>query len=163
KYSRRHFRHELASALALRVFDGATDAYANADALVLYLVGAHHGRVRLTIRPAPEEERPHGCREGTRFALGVADGDELPAVEPPVGLVPAVVRDLGCMELGPGSWTEQACRLRDDLQLGPFRLAFRWLAETPAETLEDAAIIVAYFGALGGSTHAAAIATLRGF
>jgi hypothetical protein len=38
----------------------------------------------------------------------------------------------------------------------------RWLAETPAVTLEDAGIVVAYFGALGGPRHAAAVATLRG-
>ena len=33
---------------------------------------------------------------------------------------------------------------------------------TPAATLEDAAIVVAYLGALGGLRHAAAVATLRG-
>src|SRR5262245_28784292 len=38
----------------------------------------------------------------------------------------------------------------------------RWLAKTPAATLEDAAIVVAYLGALGGTRHTAAVATLRG-
>jgi len=38
----------------------------------------------------------------------------------------------------------------------------RWLAETPAATLEDAAIVVAYLGALGRPRHAAAVATLGG-
>jgi hypothetical protein len=38
----------------------------------------------------------------------------------------------------------------------------RWLAETPAATLEDAAIVAAYLGALGGPRHALAVATLRG-
>jgi len=38
----------------------------------------------------------------------------------------------------------------------------RWLAETPAATLEEAAIVVAYLGALGGPRHAQAVATLRG-
>src|SRR5262249_41546987 len=38
----------------------------------------------------------------------------------------------------------------------------RWLAETPAATLEDAAIVVANRGALGGPRHALAAATLRG-
>ena len=38
----------------------------------------------------------------------------------------------------------------------------RWLAETPAATLEDAAIVVAYIGALGGPRHAVTVATLHG-
>ena len=38
----------------------------------------------------------------------------------------------------------------------------RWLAEAPAATLEDAAIVVAYLGLLGGPRHAAGVATLRG-
>jgi hypothetical protein len=33
----------------------------------------------------------------------------------------------------------------------------RWLAETPAATLEDAAILAAYLGALGGPRHAQAV------
>jgi hypothetical protein len=37
----------------------------------------------------------------------------------------------------------------------------RWLAETPGATLEDAAIVVAYLGGLGGRRHAVAVATLR--
>jgi hypothetical protein len=38
----------------------------------------------------------------------------------------------------------------------------RWLAETPAATLEDATIVVAYLGALGGPRHAQVVAALRG-
>jgi hypothetical protein len=38
----------------------------------------------------------------------------------------------------------------------------RWLAETPGATLEDAAIVVAYLGALGGPRHAQVVASLRG-
>lgn len=38
----------------------------------------------------------------------------------------------------------------------------RWLAETPAATLDDAAIVVAYLGALGGRRHAQTVASLRG-
>jgi hypothetical protein len=37
----------------------------------------------------------------------------------------------------------------------------RWLTETPAAALEDAAIVVAYLGSLGGPRHAQAVATLR--
>ena len=38
----------------------------------------------------------------------------------------------------------------------------RWLAETPAMTLGDAAIVVAHLGALGEPRHARVVATLRG-
>jgi len=121
RHRRRYFRHELASALAL--FDYGT-ARTETSALVRYLVGAHHGRVRIAIRPAPDEERPAGVPDGARFALGVADGDALPAVETPVGKVGPTNLSLGSMELGgePVSWTHEACRLRDEL--GPLRLAF---------------------------------------
>lgn len=121
---RPHFRHELASALALR--NGSDRASADTDGdLVRYLVAAHHGRVRLSIRPAPEEQLPPDCPAGSRFALGVVDGDALPALCTPVGeLEPCVLR-LDEMELGGGggrSWVTLACALRD--AHGPFVLAY---------------------------------------
>lgn len=121
---RRHFRHELASALAL-MSNGALLPHAE-DELTRYLVAAHHGRVRLSIRPAPEEGPPDDLPYAPRFALGVAEGDELGPVTTPRGTLPAVVLDLGCMELGGagGSWTAAACVLRDRPDLGPFRLGF---------------------------------------
>lgn len=123
RHRRRFFRHELASALALSGTDGRVFADPQQRQLVTYLVGAHHGRVRLTIRPAPDEGPPADQPDARRFALGIVDGDELPAVETPVGDIPAVVLDLGPMELGAeNSWSESACALRD--RLGPFRLAF---------------------------------------
>jgi hypothetical protein len=39
----------------------------------------------------------------------------------------------------------------------------RWLDETPAPTLEDAAILVALLGALGGPRHDQALSVLRAF
>jgi hypothetical protein len=46
------------------------------------------------------------------------------------------------------------------------RYAARWLArflsERPGVELEDAAIVVAYLGALGGTRHTLAVAMLRG-
>jgi CRISPR-associated endonuclease/helicase Cas3 len=110
RHVRPFFRHELASALALG---------RDHPPLVRYLVAAHHGRVRMSIRPAPGEEHPLG--EPTRFALGVCERDELPAVRTPVGVVPACVLDLSEMELG-GGWTAAAAGLLD--RLGPFRLAY---------------------------------------
>ncbi|MHB8695250.1 MAG: type I-G CRISPR-associated helicase/endonuclease Cas3g, partial [Solirubrobacteraceae bacterium] len=123
---RRFFRHELASALAVR--QRADDLTLDLDRrdLVLYLVAAHHGRVRLSIRPATNERPPHDARDVQRFALGVVEGDHLPAVTTPLGRLPETVLSLECMELGGGdrSWVDVACSLRDDPRLGPFRLAY---------------------------------------
>lgn len=122
RHVRRHFRHELASALALakgEVLGGG----ANAD-LVRYLVAAHHGRVRMSIRPAPEEERPSPGPPDARFALGVMEGDTLPAVQTPLGELRPCVLCLAEMELGGGerSWVAMAAALRDTH--GPFVLAY---------------------------------------
>lgn len=123
RHERRHFRHELASALALRALNG--EIAVPRRELTGYLVGAHHGKVRMSIRPAPEEERPRDAGEGARFALGVVDGDSLPVVETPLGTLRAVTLDLAAMELGADdSWTDAAVGLRDDPELGPFRLGF---------------------------------------
>lgn len=120
---RRYLRHELASAIAVRSLDGAITLPADRD-LIAYLVAAHHGRVRLSIRPAPGEFQPD-AGEGKRFALGLVDGDELPAVETPLGSVPATTIDLSCMELGAeDSWTNATTALRDSPGLGPLRLAY---------------------------------------
>jgi CRISPR-associated endonuclease/helicase Cas3 len=122
-HERRYFRHELASALAIPTLDGAVPV-PHPD-LAAYLVAAHHGIVRLSIRPAPDETRPDNTDAGARFALGVVDGDSLPAVRTPIGTTPAVTLDLAPMELGAvDSWTHAAARLRDDPALGPFRLGF---------------------------------------
>jgi CRISPR-associated endonuclease/helicase Cas3 len=127
RHERRNFRHELASALAL--LPGASGLLADVDEpdLVRYLVAGHHGRVRLAIRSLPAEDRPP--EEDRRFALGVWDGDSLPAVAIPGGQMPAVSLDLSVMEMGDGaggepSWIQRALALRDRADLGPFRLAF---------------------------------------
>ncbi len=122
RHKRRHFRHELASALALMANGGGRLA---PNDLAIYLIATHHGRVRLSIRPAPEERPPVDRPDAERFALGIADGDVLPAQGTPLGRIGPTTLDLGCMELGgERSWTEAACALRDDPGLGPFRLAY---------------------------------------
>ncbi|MEW6745341.1 MAG: CRISPR-associated helicase Cas3' [Planctomycetota bacterium] len=117
-HQRRHFRHELASALvALREEEPFE---------VAYLVAAHHGKVRLVIRPRPTEPLP---RDGSRRALGLEEGDVIPptplAITDELVIQPAAL-SLRLMELGQGpdgpSWTEQAVRLLD--HYGPFQLAF---------------------------------------
>lgn len=120
RHVRKHFRHELASTLAIK---GWATGGVEHD-LVRYLIAAHHGRVRLSIRPAPEETLPPDASPGVRFALGVVEGDIVPAVSTPVGAVPAATLALAEMELGGAgetSWTTAAIGLLD--AHGPFTLA----------------------------------------
>lgn len=116
-YERPHFRHELASALALLL--------AGRPHLAAYLVAAHHGKVRLSIRSLPGETMPP---QGKRFARGIWDHDVLPAVNLGAGvLAPEVMLTLEFMELGESeeygpSWLERSLRLLDEY--GPFRLGY---------------------------------------
>jgi CRISPR-associated endonuclease/helicase Cas3 len=116
RFQRPAFRHELASALALLQL-GAPD-------LVAYLAAAHHGKVRLSVRPRPTERVPD---DGRRYALGVWDGDELPATDLGGGVTaPAVRLDLAVTALGDSpagpSWLDRTARLVREH--GPFRLAY---------------------------------------
>jgi CRISPR-associated endonuclease/helicase Cas3 len=115
---RRFFRHELASALAWL-------AHGKSD-LGGYIIAAHHGKVRLSLRARPGEEPP-ADGVATRFAHGIHEGDILPAVDLGAGaVVPEQRLSLACMELGGGgngpSWADRMSRLLQDL--GPFRLAY---------------------------------------
>jgi CRISPR-associated endonuclease/helicase Cas3 len=112
-YQRRYFRHELASALAA--------LQAGQPFPVAYLAGCHHGRVRMGIRPGPEETGP--ATPNLLFALGVYEGDVLPPAQLDGLTVNSTPLDLGPMRLGgPSSWTGSALQLLE--QLGPFRLAW---------------------------------------
>lgn len=117
---RRHFRHELASMLAwLSTHDGEEGAD-----LIAYLIAAHHGKVRMSLRAMPEEaEAPIG----RRFARGVWEGDRLPGFEFDGEQLHATALRLALMELGDGdqgaSWTARTQKLLADY--GPFHLA--WL------------------------------------
>jgi CRISPR-associated endonuclease/helicase Cas3 len=119
-YDRTHFRHELATGLAM--------LQAGLPPLAAYLAAAHHGKVRLSIRSLPNEKRPDD--PGIRFARGVWDDDSLPETDLGGGVIaPAVTLSLEPMELGLGqngepSWAERVLRLRNDPQLGLFTLAF---------------------------------------
>ena len=124
---RPYFRHELASALAYLERAG----WSRAADLVAYLVAAHHGKVRMNLRALPAEQPPaslEGGPDGRRFARGVWDGDELPAVDLGAGeeWSGGALR-LSVMELGEdvqcgASWTERTRGLLAGH--GPFRLAF---------------------------------------
>jgi CRISPR-associated endonuclease/helicase Cas3 len=120
RHRRAYFRHELASALAwLERHDGGPDAD-----LVAYLIAAHHGKVRLSLRAMPDEPE---ATEGQRFARGVWEGDALPALAFDGEEIPGTRLRLALMELGEGeqgaSWTARTQRVL--AEMGPFRLA--WL------------------------------------
>lgn len=120
KHERRHFRHELASALAL-LAEGECD-------LRVYLAAAHHGKVRMSIRALPNEDRPNGEQSDERkYARGIWDKDTLPSVRLSEDVErKAVTLDLEPMLLGSAdgtpSWLERMIRLRDEV--GVFRLAY---------------------------------------
>jgi CRISPR-associated endonuclease/helicase Cas3 len=116
KYGRRHFRHELGSALAV------LQNMRECPFVVAYLIAAHHGRLRLTVRALPGEVPPDD--ESVRFALGVRDGDRLPEVDLGNGIAcAATMLDLTPMQLGGDeSWTARALELL--AEVGPFRLAY---------------------------------------
>ena len=139
-YGRRHFRHELAAALAVLMAPDGLIPDRHRD-LIAYLVAAHHGKVRLSIRSLPNEPRPSPRTDASgrerRFARGVWDGDELPETDLGQGcdgrriIAPRVALSLEPMEIGlceqppfagQPSWAERMIRLRDTL--GPFRLAY---------------------------------------
>jgi CRISPR-associated endonuclease/helicase Cas3 len=112
-YGRKHFRHELASALAALQHSLPFET--------AYLIASHHGKVRLSIRTLPGEEPPRETPE-TLFALGVRDGDILPAVELGGENCPETILDLSPMRLGGNSWTARALEFL--ATMGPFRLAY---------------------------------------
>lgn len=135
RYRRKHFRHELASALGVLTLlkNGqlpedwrSIDSYLTN--LSLYLIAAHHGKVRLSIRSMPDECIPDN--PDALFARGVWAGDELASVD--LGgniLAPAVAElDLSPMLLGQvdeqPSWAERMLKLRDAKNLGLLRLSF---------------------------------------
>jgi CRISPR-associated endonuclease/helicase Cas3 len=119
---RKYFRHELASALAwLASRHHAEDEETN---LIAYLIAAHHGKVRMSLRAMPEETEPD---DGRLFARGIWHGDRLPDFQFADGQqVPATMLQLDLMRLGEGaqgpSWTTRTRRLLANL--GPFQLAW---------------------------------------
>jgi len=123
RHQRKHFRHELASMLSWLENAGKEE---HAD-LVAYLIAAHHGKVRLSLRAIPEEKEPT-TSFGPRFARGIWEGEKLPEVVlHGRETIAATSLRLDLMELGEGemgpSWTARTQKLLDTY--GPFRLA--WL------------------------------------
>ncbi len=118
---RRGFRHELASALA---WLNHAEGEAGAD-LIAFLIAAHHGKVRGSIRSLPNEVPPSDPK--ILFARGLRDEDRMPAVDLGNGEVSeAFDVNLSLMQLGEHedkpSWLARVLRLRDEH--GPFCLAY---------------------------------------
>jgi CRISPR-associated endonuclease/helicase Cas3 len=105
--------------------------------LLVYLVAAHHGKVRMSLRSSPDDDRddvPDPCPVDKRQARGVRDEDTMPPCRIPAanlnaaGIVaPEVTLSLDPMELGlspryGASWRERMQLLLE--RLGPFRLGY---------------------------------------
>ena len=92
--------------------------------LIAYLIVAHHGKVRMSLRAMPTEEADGAIK---RFARGIWEGDLLPALDFDGEHSDQTMLKLGLMEIGKSeqgpSWTERTLKLLD--KHGPFRLA--WL------------------------------------
>ncbi len=120
RHSRKGFRHELASALAWLQRGDDTERD-----LIVYLLAAHHGKVRMSLRTLAGEEAPP--EPGRLYARGIWDGETLPACDLGDGLrLPETPLSLGPMLLGAHegrpSWSARVLALRD--RFGPFRLAY---------------------------------------
>ncbi len=132
KPKRKHFRHELASALAWLQSTEAESLDELDQSLVAYLIASHHGKVRVSLRALPGETEPETA--DTLFARGIWHGDPLPAADaPPIVIegreLPRVTKlDLRCMLLGETdgkpSWLSRVLAVRDHQKIGPFRLAY---------------------------------------
>jgi len=104
--------------------------------LLLYLVAAHHGKVRMSLRSSPDDDRdnvPNPCPNDKRQARGVRDDDSLPSCRIPLADLkssnetPMVTLSLDLMELGlsprfGASWRERTQLLLE--RLGPFQLGY---------------------------------------
>lgn len=124
---RRYFRHELASALALMSEGASSLGDPHETDLVIYLVAAHHGRIRLSIRRHPEES---DLDDEAVTILGVAEGDVLPELDLGGSTVP---RSYLKFPTGDDKYERRALALRDRPDLGPFRLAFLELVVRSAD------------------------------
>ena len=126
---RRHFRHELGSALA--VLKHAESLEGETRDLAAYLAAAHHGKVRLGIRSLPKQRvgsKDSNPDPDRLLGYPVSEPEELPCISLGDGLaVPKTTLDIsiaqmGMSEGGGRSWLERSLALLE--RLGPFRLAY---------------------------------------
>ena len=128
---RRHFRHELGSALAVLEHVLVDDE--RVRDLAAYLAAAHHGKVRLVMRSLPGAGRSNGADSNPDpdrlLGYRLSDPPEtLPSVDLGEGLqITETKLDLSIAKIGLGykerrSWLERSLGLLE--WLGPFRLAY---------------------------------------
>ena len=129
RHSRPYFRHEVGSALAL--LDQAPERLQGwVRDLAAYLVMAHHGKVRLSIRSLGSEDSRRDRDPDHQFVVGFRrEGpDHLPSFDLGDGVtVPDItlymsISQMGITKSGERSWLERSLALQD--RLGPFRLAY---------------------------------------
>ena len=129
RMGRRHFRHELGSALAL--LEHAHVSTDHVRGLAAYLAAAHHGKVRLGIRSLPGARRNNRDRNPEADELlgyRVSKPETLPPVDLGQGLrVPETILDMSIARMGIDenerqSWLERSLLTLE--RLGPFRLAY---------------------------------------
>lgn len=118
---RRQFRHELVSVLYLRSAEGREllgrlGVPADRFPLVDYLVGAHHGVLRVTPRDPVSDGR-----DGASL-LGVVHREWLPGIDLGELSLPGVPADLSVFAGGGDSWGLAVADLLEEF--GPFRLAY---------------------------------------
>ena len=128
RHNRPCFRHELASMLSWLANGEKHDTHD----LVAYLILAHHGKVRTSLRAMPGEKIPDddaapGEVDGPLYARGIRQGDCLPSMTVGDRSLPQTTLQLDLMRMGDGpqgrSWTARAQSLLSEY--GPFYLA--WL------------------------------------
>ena len=130
KHERRHFRHEMGSALAILQHVHGEPKVRD---LAAYLAAAHHGKIRLGIRSLPGQRKGTSSRHpDPHFLLGYTIDTDAPECLPAVSLgegveVPETVLDMSMAQIGLNhrdqrSWLERSLTLLD--WLGPFRLAY---------------------------------------
>ena len=129
--ARRHFRHELGSALVILAH---ADELGERDCdLAAYLAASHHGKVRLGIRSFPGRRRDRGYTDSNPdpdYLLGykVSQPETLPAADLGGGVrtsetaLDLSIARIGLDECGRRSWLERSLGLLE--WLGPFRLAY---------------------------------------
>ncbi len=121
--------------------------------LLVYLVATHHGKVRMSLRSSPDDDKvdvPDRCPNDKRQARGVRDDDALPRCQIPAADLKttnetlALTLSLDLMELGlspryGASWRERTQLLLE--RIGPFQLgyveALLRAADCRASTKED--------------------------
>ena len=129
--ARRHFRHELGSALVILAH--ADELGERECDLAAYLAASHHGKVRLGIRSFPGRWRDRGYTDSNAdpdYLLGykVSQPEVLPVVDLGEGLrtgetvLDLSIARIGLDECGRRSWLERSLGLLE--WLGPYRLAY---------------------------------------